>query len=221
MTDSTTTVLLIDSHELVRQGIRYVLESEGTFRVVADAPHRRDAVAIAAAQQPDVIVLDPDTDDGISLDLISDLMGVAAHSRILILTDARDPHVCTRSVMAGAVGVVHKTATADVLFKAIKKLQHGEVWLDRANTAAALSAAVRHRHEEDPIDVKIHTLTRREREIVDAICEGLRNKEVADRLCISEATVRNHVTSVLAKLELADRFDLVVFAFRHRIVGRA
>jgi DNA-binding NarL/FixJ family response regulator len=79
---------------------------------------------------------------------------------------------------------------------------------------------VRRRREDDPIEAKIKTLTKREREIIAGICEGLRNKERGERLFISEATVRNHVTSILDKLELANRFDLVVFAFRHRLVER-
>lgn len=218
--EQATTVFLIDNHELIRRGVRQVLESRRDLRVIADSPHRPDVVTIAAAEQPDVIVLDPDTGDGVSLDLIPDLIEAAAHSRILILTNLRDPHVCARSIMLGAVGMVYKHEPPEVLFKAIDKLQHGEVWLDRVKTAAVLSEAVRRRREEDPIDAKVQTLTKREREIIGGICDGLRNKELADRLFISEATVRNHVTSILDKLGLANRFDLVVFAFRHRLVER-
>ncbi|MET0214156.1 MAG: response regulator transcription factor [Vicinamibacterales bacterium] len=216
MSDSTT-VLLIDNHELVRAGVRRVLESCGRFRVVGDSPHGREVVALVATAQPEVIVLDPDTGDGVSLEVIGDLVEAASGSRILILTSLRDPHLCSRSVMLGAVGMVSKAEPPEVLFKAITKLSEGEAWLDRSKTAALLTAVVRRRRNEDPVDAKVQTLTRREREVIAGICEGLRNKELADRLAISEATVRNHVTSILDKLELSNRFDLVVFTFRHHL----
>src|SRR5262249_41443726 len=216
----STTVLLIDNHEVVRSGLRRVLESRDSVRVVADAPYRSDVVAIAAAEHPDVIVVDPDTGDGVSLDLIANLMDVASQARILVLTSVRDPYVCAQSVMLGAHGMVDKCETEEVLFKAITKLQSGEVWLDRSRTAAVLSQVVRRRRDEDLVDLKIQSLTAREQEIIGLICDGLRNKEAADRLFISEATVRNHVTSILDKLDLANRFDLVVFAHRHRLIER-
>src|SRR5262245_18575656 len=114
-----TTVLLIDDHELVRRGVRQLRQSCDSVRVVADSPYRRDAVAIAAAELPDVIVVDPDTGDGVSLELIAELMDAASQAPILLLTSVRDPHVCARSVMLGARGVVDKREAPDVLFKAI------------------------------------------------------------------------------------------------------
>jgi DNA-binding NarL/FixJ family response regulator len=216
-----TTVLLIDNHELVRCGIRYLLESRSDLQVVGDAPYNHEVVSLAAAERPHVIILDPDNAEGVSLEIIGDLCEAANTSRILILSNLRDASVCTRSMMLGAVGMLDKRESPDVLFKAINKVRAGEVWLDRARTAAVLTHAVRRRREQSPFETKVESLTKREREIIAGICEGMRNKELAERLFISEATVRNHVTSILNKLELANRFDLVVFSFRHRLVDRA
>jgi DNA-binding NarL/FixJ family response regulator len=212
------TVLLIDPEELVRRGIRQLLETQPQFRVIADASERNEAVAVASAERPDLIVLDPETEEGFSFSIIEDLVDVSPTSRILILTATRDPSLCTRSMMMGAVGIVSKHQPAEVLFTALGKLRDGQVWLDRIRTADVLNRLARRRREHDSVDPKVRTLTRREREIVNCVCEGLRNKALGERLFISEATVRNHLTSILDKLQLSSRLDLVLFAFRHRLV---
>jgi two-component system, NarL family, nitrate/nitrite response regulator NarL len=212
------TLLLIDNQDLVRVGIRCLLEAHD-FPVLGAASHA-DAVKLAGELQPAVILLDPDTGSDVALDLIGDVREVAGRSRILVLTSHRDPTLCARAMMLGAAGMMYKHEPAEVLFKAIHRLQAGEVWLDRARTAGVLMQMVRRRREIDSSEARIETLTKREREIVAVICEGLRNKQTADRLCISEATARNHLTSILDKLGLASRFELVVFAFRHGLVNR-
>lgn len=207
----SSTVLLIDSAELVRRAIRQLLEA--AFRVVGDYPHRPGAVALAAAARPDLIVIDPETEDGLSFEIIGDLVAASPQSRILILTAARDPRVCTHSVMMGAAGVVSKREPPAVLFTALRKLTAGEVWLDRMRTAIVFSEVARRQRSEALVDTKVRTLTRRERDIVQGICDGLRNKDVAARFFISEATVRNHITSILNKLGLSSRVELMRFAF--------
>jgi DNA-binding NarL/FixJ family response regulator len=216
-------VLLVDDQELVRRGIRSLLEQEPELRVIADVPLQPDVLALAKAEQPDVIVLEPEAVNGgdIALDVISDFTIGAPQSRILILTDFHDPQRYTRFLVHGALGLVLKHQPPTVLVKAIKKLQEGEVWLERTSTAQLLRIATQKRREDNAVETKIRTLTKREREIINGICEGLRNAELASRLFISESTVRNHVTSILRKLKLANRFDLVVFAFRHHFVDQS
>ena len=211
--------VLIDSHELVRRGIRFVLEQRDVHVLGESRCCREDAVPLAAQTQPDVIIMDPATGDkdGTSLDLIRDLAQAAERSRILVLTNHRDAAISAQSIALGASGVMYKHEPAHVLFKALDRLQAGEVWLDRGKTAAVLTHLSK-RREVSAMDARIDTLTKREREIISGVCDGLRNKELGDRLCISEATVRNHVTSILDKLGLANRFDLVVCAFRHKLV---
>jgi two-component system response regulator DevR len=215
-----TSVLLVDDHELVRRGVRCLLEKEPELQVIADVPFQPAPLSIAKAEQPDVIVVEPDTLEGsdIALGMISDVLIEVPQCKVLILTDLRDPHQYTRFLTHGALGLVLKHQPAEVLVKAIKKLREGEVWLERTRTARLLRIAAKQHLGGRAFDAQIRTLTKREREIITWICQGLRNGELGNRLFISEATVRNHVTSILHKLGLANRFELVVFAFQHNIV---
>ena len=113
--------------------------------------------------------------------------------------------------------VEDKGQAPDTLFKAIAKVRAGEIWLDRSQMTAVLNDVMRRRQDE-PTTERARLLTKREREVVAGVCDGLRNRELAERLFISEATVRNHVTSILDKLQLANRFDLVVYSYRHGLV---
>jgi len=115
------------------------------------------------------------------------------------------------------MGVLSCDETGAVLLKAIQKVHAGELWLDRARTAGIVTQLARGAHK-DPDTVKIESLTTRQREIVTLVAEGLTNRQLAERLFISEATVRNHITAILDKLELRDRFQLAVYAFRQGLV---
>jgi DNA-binding NarL/FixJ family response regulator len=117
------------------------------------------------------------------------------------------------------MGLVLKDKAAEVLIKAIETVHSGEVWLDGSLTASVISeiSSVDKSRRPDPEAEKIRSLTGREREIVGLVCEGLKNKHIADRLFISEATVRNHLTSILSKLGLSDRFELALYAYRHHL----
>lgn len=205
-------VVLLAHWPVVRAGLRRLLEQHGGVEVVADYASTDEA--LGGHPRCDVIVVDPDCEE-VSLRAISALAAVC-ESRILVFTSATDARVCTRAIELGASGVVSKDASASVVVRAVLKVHAGELWLDRAKTAAVLSRAMR--RGRDPEVLKIGSLTKREREIVGLVGEGLRNSAIAERLFISEATVRNHLTSILSKLELADRFDLAVYAFRHELI---
>jgi DNA-binding NarL/FixJ family response regulator len=193
-------------------GIRRMLEHDETLEVVGD--YTSVNAALGSCGQSDVIVLDPDSEE-ISLHSVS-VLAQACESRILVFTSKADAAVHTRAIELGAAGVVTKDETATTVARAIHKVHAGELWLDRARTAAVLARMMR--RGKDPETVKIESLTKREREVVGLVGEGMRNSAIAGRLFISEATVRNHLTSILGKLELADRFDLAVYAFRHELV---
>lgn len=206
-------VLLLAKQPVVRAGLRRLLEHNDSLQVVGEAECTSEAVALAQRESADVVLVDPDCDE-VSLRAVSALS--QGESRILVFTSATDGRVYARAVELGAAGVVCKDQPATMVLRAIEKIHAGELWLDRARTAAVLSHAIRRR--QDPEVLKIGSLTKREREIVALVGEGLRNAAIAERLFISEATVRNHLTSILSKLELADRFDLAVYAFRHELV---
>lgn len=212
-------ILLIDDHTVMRLGLRMLIENQQGLKVVGEASGRADALELAQREQPDVILLDlglPGT-DGISL--IPELQAVAKEARILVLTGVLEPEAHKRAIHLGAVGVVLKEKAPEVLIKAIEKVHEGEMWLDRAMVANVIRTPSRFRDakKEDPEATKIATLTEREREVIALVGEGLRNKQIADRLFISEGTVRNHLTTVFSKLEVSDRFELLIYSYRHAI----
>jgi len=214
----TIRVLLIDDHAVVRSGLRLLLEARPGFHVVGEAGDRSTALALANKTQPEIILLDLTLPGTSGLDLIPELLAAAAESRIIILTGVLDPEAHTHAVAAGARGVVLKEKAPEVLVKAIEKVHDGEVWLDRSAVARLVDArqeASRKAARHDPEETKIASLTGREREIITLIGCGFRNKQIAARLFISEGTVRNHLTTVFSKLEVADRMELLMYAYRH------
>ena len=216
-------ILLIDDHAVMRLGLRTLIENQEGLRVVGEASGRPDALELAKREQPDIILLDlalPGTD---GVELIPELQAVAKEARILVLTGVLDPEAHKRAIDSGAMGVVLKEKAPEVLIKAIEKVHEGEVWLDRAMVANVVGVRSRFRDSRrpDPEASKIATLTEREREVIALIGEGLRNRQIADRLFISEGTVRNHLTTVFSKLEVSDRFELLIYAYRHAIAKPA
>ena len=212
-------ILIVDDHVIVRAGLRMLIENHEGLTVVGEAGTGTDALAITAREQPDIILLDLDIGGESGLDFLRDLLAAAPEARVLVLTGVRDPESHRRAVHLGAMGLVFKDKAAEVLIKAVEKVHAGEVWLDRSLTASVLSemSQVEKTREADPEADKIRSLTSREREIVGLVCEGLKNKQIGERLFISEATVRNHLTSILSKLELSDRFELALYSYRQHL----
>lgn len=213
-------VLLIADQVVVREGLRMLIESHEELKVVGEV-NKSEGVAVAAREHPDVVVLDLDNNDGSDADLIPHLLNVAQQTRILALTASDDAELHRRAVQLGAIGLVLKGNSARVLIRAIRKIGFGEAWLDRTMMADVLTELLHPRlreKEEDPEAAKIATLSEREREVIGLVGEGLKNKEIAKRLFISEATVRHHLTSIFAKLEVSDRLSLVIYTYRHGLV---
>jgi len=208
-------VLLISDLLLMRAGLRHLIEAGG-ITLVGEAATCAEALSLAAREQPDIILLDLDSRSD-NFTCLEDLVG-AHGSRVIALSDRERSADHPALVERGAVGLVLKHERPEVLIKAIAKVHAGEVWLDRMKTAEALGRLARRRHAEDVDAAKIATLTKREREIIVLVGEGLKNAAIAERLYISEATARNHLTSILDKLELSDRFELAVYAFKHGLV---
>ncbi|HXG94584.1 MAG TPA: response regulator transcription factor [Blastocatellia bacterium] len=210
-------ILIIDDHAIVRAGLRMLIEAHTGMRVIGEAGNRNQAFEVAAREPADIILLDLDIDGENSLDFMRDLKEKNPHAQIIILTGVRDPELHRRAVRQGAMGLVLKEKAAEALIKAIEKVNAGEVWLDRSLTASVLTqmTSPEEAQKSDPDKARIAMLTHREREIITLVCEGLKNKQIAERLYISEATVRNHLTSILSKLELSDRFELALFSYRH------
>jgi len=194
-----------------------LLESQPGMTVVGEASTCADALELAAGTQPDIIILDLDLGGENAVESIPTLLRMATATRILVLTGVRDPEVHRHAIRQGAVGLVFKEKAVETLLQAITKVQAGEVWLEPTMIARVLGDLTRQHPSPQPSaeTVKIARLTEREREVVTLVGEGLRNKLIAERLYISEATVRHHLTAIFAKLDVADRFELAIYAYQH------
>ena len=217
----TIGILIVDDHEVVRIGLRYLIEKQHHMKIVGEATNTSDALAIATREQPEIIILDLCLGTENAADIIPQLRSIAEETRVIVLTGVQDDETLRRASRLGAMGVIAKDAPADMLIKAIDRVHAGELWLNRRLTAA-LVAELRSPGNEpngNGESKRIGQLSNRERDIVCLIGEGLKNKQIADRLCISEITVRHHITSILGKLGVSDRLELLIFAYRNNLVS--
>jgi two-component system, NarL family, nitrate/nitrite response regulator NarL len=211
---ATISVLIVDDHAVVRAGLRMLIDQDPDMKVTSVAGNRSEALAAAASDPPNIIILDIVLGDEDGLSLLPELRAIAPHARVLVLTGLRSSQSQRQAMRAGAMGIVLKEHAVEVLIKAIKKVHHGEVWLDRLTMGSVLQEMTEEK-QPDPDQEKIASLTEREREVVSLVGEGLKNKQIAAKLFISETTVTHHLSSVFSKLAVSDRLELIIYAFRH------
>src|SRR5215813_2779576 len=215
--DTPIRILVIDDHEIFLAGLRLLLQREPGLSVIAEARTKQEAVE-AARNQPDIILLDLDLGSCKGTDLLPELMEIAPNARVLVLTGVLDRELHLRAICLGAVGIVVELEAPRFLIKAIRKVYAGEAWLNRAMVASAMAELQERKQdlkETDPDAVKIDGLTARELEIIALVGEGRRNKAIGERLYISEKTVRHYLTSIFNKLQVADRLELMIYAYQH------
>jgi DNA-binding NarL/FixJ family response regulator len=210
-------ILIVDDHAVLRAGLRMIIDRQDGMTVVGEAFNSASALALAIAERPDIVLFDLDLGDDDGFRLLPELLATVPDARIIILTGLRDPAAHRRAILLGAMGLVLKEKAIDTVLKAIAKVYAGEVWLDRMMIASILNAKAQANGspEQSAELARIATLTDREREVIALVGRGLKNKQIAEQLIISEATVRHHLTSIFAKLNVADRFELVIFAYRY------
>ena len=189
-----------------------MLEEHGGVVVAAEASDVESAMAVAGRARADIILIDVGQEEDESLASLGALIAASGDAPAIVLTATWKPALHSTLVRRGVRGVVSKHQGRDTLFKAIEKVRGGEVWLERTTIAAALKELTRPR--PGPGQERA-TLTRREREIVRWMADGLKNRQIAERLTISEATVRNHLSSIFAKLNVSSRTELAVYAHRN------
>jgi two-component system, NarL family, nitrate/nitrite response regulator NarL len=210
-------VMLVDDHRSVLWGLERLIEGQkAIMEVVGKATNGADALQLAAETTPDVVILDLDLAGQNGADIIPEL--VREHRlRVLILTGMKDASITQQAVLRGASGVVHKGEPAETILRAITKVHEGELWLDRLTAGKVFIALSRPKHEPDPEQARIASLTVRERQIVAqlAIDAGCDNKTLAEKLNMGEHTLRNHLSRIYGKLGVSNRLELYVFAQRH------
>jgi two-component system, NarL family, response regulator DevR len=210
----TTRVFLLDDHEIVRRGLVDLLSSTADLVVVGEAATAGEALRRIPAARPDVAVLDARLPDGSGIDVCRDIRSAHPEIRCVILTSYDDDEALFAAVMAGAAGYLLKQIAGNSLLDAVRAVAAGRSLLDPAVTGKLLDR-LRHPVEPDP---RLSALTAREREILDLIAEGLSNKEIGARMFLAEKTVKNYVSSLLAKLHMQRRTQAAVFGAD---VGRA
>jgi DNA-binding NarL/FixJ family response regulator len=187
---------------------------------VGEAGSLSEALEVVERTRPDVILLDMFLRDACTLDFLPELLAADGDVKVLILTASRDEGLQRKAMRMGAKGLVAKDQPFGVLAKAIHRVCAGEMWLDRSMTAAVIGELSRRQEPPklDPDAARIETLTEREREVITAVGDGLKNKDIGERLFISDITVRHHLTSIFGKLGVSDRLELVIYAYRHGLV---
>ncbi|HEY4026079.1 MAG TPA: response regulator transcription factor [Candidatus Dormibacteraeota bacterium] len=205
-------VLLVDDHQVVRQGLRAFLQLQPDIEVAGEAADGEAALAVAAATSPDVVLMDLVMPDGDGISAIRELAAAMPGARVLVLsTFAAEEHVFA-AMEAGADGYLLKDVEPDALAEAIREVHRGRPVL-HPDVAAHLM-----RRAADPAGPPLERLTPREREVLHLVVEGFANKQIARRLLITEKTVKTHVSSILQKLGVADRTAAAVLAIRRRLV---
>jgi two-component system, NarL family, response regulator DegU len=207
-------IMIVDDHAVIRAGLRMLIEHDQSMSVVAMAGTRAEALRLADSEQPDIIILDLLLGDDDGLAFLPELCETSPKSRVLVLTGVQNPDAYRGAIRRGAMGIVLKEHAAEVLLKAIKKVNEGQVWIDRSMMGEMIQEFSKS-SSVDPEQAKIAALTDREREVIMLVGEGLKNKSIAKRLFISETTVTHHLSSVFSKLDVSDRLELTIYAFRH------
>lgn len=203
-------VYLLDDHEIVRRGVADLLAAEGDIEVVGESGSAQEAIRRIPAVRPDVAVLDARLPDGSGIDVCREIRSVDPSIRALILTSYEDDEALFAAIMAGAAGYVLKQIRGTDLVDTVRRIAAGQSLLDPAVTARVLE---RIRHPDDQPE-ELRSLTEQERRILEHIAEGLTNREIAARMYLAEKTVKNYVSSLLAKLGLERRTQAAVLASR-------
>jgi DNA-binding NarL/FixJ family response regulator len=200
--DKPIRVLIFDHQALIRDGIRMILNDSANVQVLGEAGECDQALAMAKEAEVDIILIELNLDGELNTEIISELVKANRQARIILLTSIEESQILHLAVQMGAMGVVSKNGNRHTLYKAIEKVHAGEVWIDRAMIANVLTQISLARDDQEPRDRPHGSLSDREREVILLIGKGLKNKEIATQLSISDI-VRHHLSSVYNKLDVA------------------
>src|SRR4051812_40513528 len=212
----TVRIVLADDHPIVRDGLKKLLQLEEDFEVVGEAGDGREVLEKVRELDPDVLLLDLRMPNLDGLSALQALQQINKRTRVIILTASEDKNEFVQAMKLGCSGIVLKQTAPDLIVKSIRKVNSGEIWLDSHTTAAVMrqfstglegegSASGSKGRERSP-------LSAREREIVALVAQGYKNKEMAEKMFISEQTVKNHLHNIFDKLGVSDRLELALYA---------
>ena len=207
-----TRVLLVDDHELFRQGVVATLQPEDDFEIVGQAGTAAEALDVAAELQPGLILLDVHMPGGEGLTIIPTLRAALPDTRLVMLTVSEDPETVTEALSLGAAGYLVKGVRADTMLEALRGIVEGETYVSPEIAGRILTAMSRPPPTGDDRALGMAALTPRERDVLGLLARGDTNREIADALTLSEKTVKRHVTGILTKLQVRNRTEAAIRA---------
>jgi DNA-binding NarL/FixJ family response regulator len=210
-------LLVVDDHEVVRQGLVSLLDRRANLQVVAEAGTVAEAIEQAHRQQPDLIVMDVRLPDGSGIEACRDIRAEMPETRVVMLTSYPDEEAVMSAIIAGASGYLLKQIRGRDLVNALEAVGRGESLLDPAVTSQVLERIRRIAANDQPDELA--ELTQQERKILMLVAEGKTNKEIAAEVYLSDKTVKNYVSSILSKLNLERRAQAAAFVAKHRLPG--
>ena len=211
------TVLLVDDHEVVRQGVRFFLEAHSDFVVVGEAESGKAAIKLAEDHVPDVVLMDLVMPEMDGVEATRQVKNISPRTQVVVLTSYHEDEHIFPALQAGAISYILKDIRMEELADVITRAAHDEVTLHPRVAARIIQEL--HGTKRDEIN-PFTELTNREMEVLKLIANGLSNSEIAGQLVITEHTVKGHVSNILSKLHLADRTQAAVYAWRKGVVQR-
>jgi two-component system response regulator DevR len=213
MSEQPIRVMLVDDHEVVRQGLRALLEAAGGIVVAGEAGGVRQAVEVAETVRPNVVVMDVRLADGSGIEATREIRAARPDTKVIMLTSFADDEALFASILAGASGYVLKQVRGDDLVRSIRTVAEGGSLLDPAVTGAVLERLRKGKHLLQ--DEKLARLSPQEERILTLVAGGRTNREIGEELHLAEKTVKNYVSSILSKLEVARRAEAAAYLARH------
>lgn len=216
MVNEDIEVMLVDDHELMREGLKQLLELEPGINIVTQAKNGKEAVEEAVAHNPDVVLLDINMPGINGIDVLKRFKDLGIKSKVIMLTIHEEREYLFETMKIGADGYILKDSDSNSLIKAIRDVHVGKSYIQPC-LSSMLSDGIDETEEYNEDLDKIKLLTKREYEVLLLIAEGLSNRDIADRLFISEKTVKNHVSNIFKKIKVNDRMKAAIFAFKTNI----
>jgi two-component system, NarL family, nitrate/nitrite response regulator NarL len=211
-------ILVADDHAIFRDGLRKLLEGADDVQIVGESSNGVECTKMLGKLKPDILLLDLRMPEKDGLGVLEEVNFDTLPTRVIVLTAAEDDRDVVRAMRLGARGVVLKQSASDLLLKSIRKVHEGEIWLDNRMTAEVIDAFKKSseagQRREKPL------LSDREKEIVQLVAQGFRNREIGEKLFISEQTVKNHLHNIFDKLGVSDRLELALYAIHHRLIDQ-